>query len=136
MIRGLDHIGIAVKNLNEALKFFRDILKLKLIKIEEVEAEKVKIGIFDVNGVYIELLEPISKDSSIAKFIEKRGEGIHHIALSVKNISAILNTLKSKGLNIIYESPLELSDRRINFIHPRSSHGVLLEIIERISEVD
>jgi len=131
MIRKVDHIGIAVRSVEKALKIYRDVLGLELVKIEEVKEEKVKIAILKVGDTYIELLEPLTEDSSLHKFLSKRGEGIHHIALKVDDISKACEELKRKQLKILYEKPRELKDRKINFIHPKNVYGVLLEIIER-----
>ncbi len=132
-MRELDHIGIAVKNLDEAIKFYRDILGLELVEVEEVPEEKVKIAMFKVGSVYIELLQGLSEDSAISKYIAKRGEGIHHIAIRVENVDALTKELKEKGVRVVYEEPKLVSGgkRKINFIHPKATHGVLLEILER-----
>ena len=135
-MRTLDHIGIAVKNLDEAVKFYRDLLGLELVKLEEVPEEKVKIAMFKVGESYIELLEAMSNDSAIAKYIEKRGEGIHHIAIRVDDVNSLSKELASKGVRVIYPEPKTVAGgaRKINFIHPKSTHGVLLEILERYEE--
>ena len=132
-MRKLDHIGIAVRNLDEAIKFYRDILGLNLVEVEEVPEEKVKIAMFKVGSVYIELLQGLSEDSAISKYIAKRGEGIHHIAIRVENVNALTKELKEKGIRVVYEEPKLVSGgkRKINFIHPKATHGVLLEILER-----
>ncbi len=132
-MRELDHIGIAVKNLDEAIKFYRDILGLELVEVEEVPEEKVKIAMFKAGSVYIELLQGLSEDSAISKYIAKRGEGIHHIAIRVENVDTLTKELKEKGVRIVYEEPKLVSGgkRKINFIHPKATHGVLLEILER-----
>jgi len=132
-MRELDHIGIAVRNLDEAIKFYRDILGLNLVEVEEVPEEKVKIAMFKVGSVYIELLQGLSEDSAISKYIAKRGEGIHHIAIRVENVNALTKELKEKGIRVVYEEPKLVSGgkRKINFIHPKATHGVLLEILER-----
>ncbi len=130
----LDHIGIAVKNLDEAIKFYKDVLKLEFEGIEEVPEEKVRIAMFKVGDTYIELLEALSPDSAIAKFIEKRGEGIHHIALRVDNVDEVVKDLKSKNIQLTYDEAKLVSKgrRKINFIHPKMTGGVLLEIVERL----
>ncbi len=132
-MRELDHIGIAVKNLDEAIKFYRDVLGLELVEVEEVPEEKVKIAMFKAGSVYIELLQGLSEDSAISKYIAKRGEGIHHIAIRVENVDALTKELKEKGVRVVYEEPKLVSGgkRKINFIHPKATHGVLLEILER-----
>ena len=131
----IDHLGIAVKNLDESIKFYRDILGLELVKIEEVPEEKVRIAMFKVGESFIELLEGTSADSAISKYIEKKGEGIHHIALKVENIDEVISELKDK-VRLIYEQPRIVAggERRITFIHPKSAYGVLLELVERKEE--
>lgn len=131
----IDHLGIAVKDLDEAVKFYRDILGLDLVKIEEVPEEKVRVAMFRVGESYIELLEGTSPDSAISKYIEKRGEGIHHIALRVDDIGGAVGELKDK-VRLVYEQPKTVAggERIITFIHPKSAHGVLLELVERKEE--
>lgn len=131
----IDHLGIAVKNLDEAVKFYRDVLGLELVKIEEVPEEKVRIAMFKVGESYIELLEGTSPDSAISKYIEKKGEGIHHIALRVDNIEEAVKELKDK-VRLVYEQPKTVAggERIITFIHPKSAYGVLLELVERREE--
>ncbi len=131
----IDHLGIAVKNLDEAVKLYKDILGLELVKVEEVPEEKVRIAMFKVGESYIELLEGTSPESAISKFIEKRGEGIHHIALRVDNIREAVKELKNK-VKLVYEEPRTVAkgERTITFIHPKSAHGVLLELVERREE--
>jgi methylmalonyl-CoA/ethylmalonyl-CoA epimerase len=128
----IDHIGIAVKNLDESLKFYRDILGLKLVDTEVVEEQKVRVGFIPVGDSEIELLESTSPDGPVAKFIESRGEGIQHIALRVENIEEALEELKAKGFRLIDEKPRYGAGKaRIAFLHPKSTAGILLEISER-----
>lgn len=131
----LDHIGIAVKNLEEAVKFYRDVLGLELEGIEEVPEENVRVAMFRVGESHIELLQGTTQDSAINKFIEKRGEGIHHIAVRVDDVDRFAEALKNKGAVLVYEKSKLVSkgSRKINFIHPRSTSGVLLELVERVS---
>lgn len=136
MIMRIDHIGIAVRNISEALKVYRDVIGLKFVKIEEVPEEKVKIAMLKVGETYIELLEPLSSESALAKFLDKRGEGIHHIAFAVNNIDEAMQKVKANGVDFIYDKPRELHDRKINFIHPKFGHGVLLELVERLEVVE
>ncbi|HHI01082.1 MAG: methylmalonyl-CoA epimerase [Thermococcus sp.] len=131
MIKKVDHIGIAVKNLEDAIKIWES-LGLKVEEIEEVPDQKVRTAIFHAGETRIELLEATAEDSPIAKFIEKRGEGIHHIALGVDNIEEHLEKLKEKGFRLIDEKPrIGAGGAKIAFVHPKSVGGVLLELCER-----
>ncbi len=132
-MRALDHVGVAVKNLEKALKLYRDLLGLEVIEVEEVPEEKVRVAMLKAGGTYIELLEGLGEDSAISKYIAKKGEGIHHIAIRVDNVEEVCKMLKEAGLRLIYEEPKLVSGgkRKINFIHPKSAHGVLLEVLER-----
>lgn len=128
----VDHIGIAVKSLSEALKFYEEILGIKCEGVEEVEEQKVKTAFLPVGDTEIELLESTAPDGPIAKFIEKRGEGIHHIALRVDNVKEALKELKERGVALIDEVPrMGAGGAKIAFIHPKATGGVLLEICER-----
>ncbi|MEO3993736.1 MAG: methylmalonyl-CoA epimerase [Desulfurococcaceae archaeon TW002] len=130
----LDHIGIAVKNLEEAVKFYKDVLGLELEGIEEVPEENVRVAMFRVGDTRIELLQGTTQESAISKFIEKRGEGIHHIALRVDDVDKSVEVLKSRGAVLVYDKSKLVSggSRKINFIHPKSTSGVLLELVERV----
>ncbi|HDD31675.1 MAG TPA: methylmalonyl-CoA epimerase [Thermococcus litoralis] len=131
MIKKVDHIGIAVKNLEDVIKIWEN-LGLKVEEIEEVPDQKVRTAIFHAGETRIELLEATAEDSPIAKFIEKRGEGIHHIALGVDNIEEHLEKLKEKGFRLIDEKPrIGAGGAKIAFVHPKSVGGVLLELCER-----
>jgi methylmalonyl-CoA epimerase len=124
----IDHIGIAVKSLADAKKFWCDKLGLKVSREEEVSEQKVRVAILE-NG--IELLEPTSPDSPVAKFIEKRGEGLHHVTLQTGNLADRLKTLKAAGVNLIDEKPrLGAGGAGIAFVHPKSAQGVLVELCE------
>lgn len=132
MIKKVDHIGLAVKSIEEARKFYEEVLGLKVTGIEEVEEQKVKTAFIPVGESEIELLESTSEDGPIAKFIEKRGEGIHHIALQVDDIEKALEELKKKGIQLIDEvSRYGAGGAKIAFVHPKSANGVLLELCER-----
>ncbi len=137
MLREIDHLGIAISNLEEGVKLYRDLLGFSLEGYEEVEDQKVKVAILNAGGKApnIELLEPTSQDSPIYKFIEKRGEGIHHIALGVKNIEEMLEHLKREGVRLIDETPrIGAGGKKIAFLHPKSTKGVLIELCEAQSE--
>lgn len=129
----IEHIGIAVKNMEAANRLFGRLLGKPHYKIEEVESEGVRTSFFDVGGVKIELLEATRADSPIATFIEKRGEGIHHIAFEVKDIHASMAACKDKGFDLIQEVPKKGADNKlICFLHPRTAQGVLVELCEEM----
>lgn len=128
----IEHIGIAVKNLDEAIHFYEKILGLDCYNIEEVRDQKVKTAFFKVGQTKIELLEPTDPDSPIAKFIEKRGEGIHHIAFAVSNIDWKLKEAEAKGVRLIDKVSRTGADGMdIGFLHPKSTFGVLTELCEK-----
>lgn len=132
MARKIDHIGIAVKDLKKSLEFYEEILGIKCVGEEVVEDQKVKTAFLPIGDTEMELLESTADDGPIAKFIEKRGEGVHHIAFKVDNIDAKLEELKDKGIRLIDEKPrLGAGGARIAFLHPKSTNGVLIEISER-----
>ncbi|MEI3611774.1 methylmalonyl-CoA epimerase [Pseudogracilibacillus sp. SO30301A] len=125
------HIGIAVHNIENSLAFYNDLLGLTLENVEEVESEQVKVAFLKIGESRIELLEPISKESPIAKFLERKGEGIHHIALEVNDIEKRLLQLKTEGIRLINEQPKEGSNNsQIAFLHPKSTNGVLVELCQ------
>ncbi len=131
----LEHIGIATRGLDEALGFWRDALGLEVLDIEEVTEQGVRVAMLPVGETCVELLEPTRDDSPIAKFLEKRGAGIHHIAVRVDNIRRTLENLKQSGARLIDETPrVGAGNCLIAFIHPSSAGGVLIELVEHISE--
>ena len=128
----IEHIGIAVKSIEESLTYYEDILGLKCYAIEEVKEQKVKTAFLKIGETKLELLEATSNDSPIAKFIEKRGEGIHHIAFDTNEIKETLNELKNKGIRLIDETPRKGAEGlEIAFLHPKSTGGVLTEICKK-----
>ncbi len=128
MIQKIDHLGIAVKSLDEARKYYEGALRLKCEGVEEVASQKVRTAFFSVGGVHIELLEPTSPESPIAKFLEKRGEGIHHIAFATDEIKEELKEVSEAGVKLIHEEPFEgAAGKWVAFLHPKSTHGVLTE---------
>jgi len=130
-ITHIEHIGIAVSNLSEAIKFYEKMLGLKCYSIEEVTDQKVKTAFFMVGKTKIELLESTEPDGTIGNFILKKGEGIHHIAFAVNNIEKTLFELESKEVKLIDKTPRKGAEGlNIAFIHPKSSHGVLIEVCE------
>lgn len=130
-ITHIEHIGIAVSNLFESIKYYEETLGLKCYSIEEVKDQKVKTAFFMVGKTKIELLESTEPNGAIDKFIEKKGEGIHHIAFAVKNIENTLQELNNKGVKLIDKTPRKGAEGlNIAFIHPKSSNGVLIEVCE------
>jgi len=131
MITGLAHIGIAVNKIDEALRVFENTLGLKLEKTRRVEAQRVKIAFLRVGETKIELLEPTDREGTVAKFLQKRGEGIHHIAFRVTDIEDTLQKLKEKGITLIDEKPREGAEGgKTAFLHPKSTRNVLIELVE------
>lgn len=131
MITKINHIGIAVTRLDDQIPFYRDILQLEFKGIEEVPDQKVRVAMFQVGDVQIELLEPTSPDSPIARFIENRGEGIHHIAYQSDDIESDIHAFLAKNIRMIDEQPRAgAHGTRIAFLHPKSSGKVLTEICQ------
>ncbi len=132
MISGIDHIGIAVRDLEAQVIFYRDILDLEFLGFESLPDRGLEVGIFNLNGVKIELLSSVSPDSAIGKFIEKKGEGIHHIALRSENIRDALKHLAEKGIRLIDREPKPgAHGMEVAFLHPGSTFKVLLELCGR-----
>jgi len=131
MITQIDHLGIAVKNLDESVAYYESALGLHCHGREEVESQKVKTAFFSAGDVHIELLEPTSDDSPIAKFLEKNGEGIHHVAFRVDDIEGQLKQAADSGVRLIHEVPFEgAANKLVAFLHPKSTHGVLTEFCQ------
>ena len=131
----LDHIGIAVSDLSQALAFYRDALGLAVEPPEDVPSQRVRAHFVPVGEAAIELLEPTSADSPIAKFIEKRGPGVHHVTLRVDDIRGALAGLKARGVRLIDQEPREGAEGAlIAFVHPASTHGVLVELKQRLKD--
>jgi len=126
------HIGIAVHNIDNVLPFYLDSLRLTIDKIETIESQKVKVAFLPIGETYIELLEPTDESSTIYRFLEKNGEGVHHIALEVADIEKRIEQIKHTGIQMIDETPTIGADNsRIAFLHPKSTHGVLYELCEK-----
>ena len=132
-ISHIEHLGIAVKSLDEAIPYYENILGMKCYSIEEVADQKVKTAFFKVGQTKLELLETTSDESPIAKFIEKRGEGIHHLAFAVEDgVANALAEMEGKGVRLIDKAPRKGAEGlNIAFIHPKSTHGVLTEFCEK-----
>ena len=128
----INHLGIATKGIDEALKFWGDALGLENVHTETVEDQKVRVAMLPIGDTRIELLEATSADSPIAKFVEKRGGGIHHIAVEVENIVESLAKLKANGMRLIDEMPRRGAENcLVAFVHPSSANGVLLELVQK-----
>jgi len=130
----IDHVGIAVKSVDESLKFYRDILGLELKEIEVMEDRGLKIAFLKTGESKIELLEPTSDDSNIAKFIEKKGEGIHHLALEVDDVDENIESMEKLGTEFIGEASIGAGGKKIIFMHPKSTNGVLMELCQSVKE--
>ena len=128
-ISHIEHIGIAVKSIADSLPYYENVLGLKCYNIEEVADQKVKTAFFKVGQTKLELLEPTSEESTIAKFIEKKGEGVHHIAFAVPNVADALTEVESKGVQLIDKAPRGGAEGlSIAFLHPKSTCSVLTEL--------
>ena len=128
----INHLGIATKGIDEALKFWGDALGLENVHTETVADQKVRVAMLPIGDTRIELLEATSEDSPIAKFIEKRGGGIHHIAVEVEDIAAALAKLKAEGMRLIDETPrIGAENCLVAFVHPSAANGVLLELVQK-----
>jgi methylmalonyl-CoA/ethylmalonyl-CoA epimerase len=131
-IKHIDHIGIAVKTIEQAGKFYTDMLGLMITNIENVADQKVNVAFLPITDTEVELLESTHPDGPVAKYIESRGEGVQHIAFRVENIEEALAELKAKGVRLIDEKPRKgAGGAKIAFIHPKETNGVLVEICER-----
>lgn len=131
MIKKIEHLGIAVANIEESLRVFETLLGTQCYKIEEVESEGVKTAFLQVGESKIELLEATNPDSPIAKYLEKRGQGIHHIAFEVDNIQSEIERLLIEGFVLIHESPKNGADNKlIAFLHPKSTESILIELCQ------
>lgn len=131
----IEHIGIAVKSLAETIRLYEQLLDAPCYKTEQVENEQVNTAFFRQGDTKIELLEPTAPDSVIAKFIEKRGEGMHHIAFAVEDIRAEMKRLSAAGFVLLNETPRRGADNKlVCFLHPKNTHGVLVELCQEINQ--
>jgi len=134
LFKRIDHIGVAVKDIEDSLHIFKDILGMEYSGEEVVNEQDVKVAFFPVGESEIELLESTSPEGTIAKYIEKKGEGIHHIAFEVEDLDAILEDLQKKGVRLIDREPrYGAGGARIAFLHPKSTNGILVELCEHRS---
>lgn len=135
MFKKIDHLGIAVEDLQAAVRLFQDVLGLEFAGEETVAEQRVKTTFFPIGESSLELLEPTDPDSPIAKFLAKRGPGIHHIALGVEDVAQAIEELKAKGVRLIDETPrLGAHGAKIAFVHPKSTPGLLIELCQRDQE--
>lgn len=132
-VKRVDHVAIVVRDIESALKFWNEALGIPLTRIKDVPAENSTVAFLQLAGSEIELVQPTTSDSGIAKFLEKRGEGMHHVCLEVQDIDKMLTNLLAKGIRLINEQPRNTDDgKRYAFIHPESTGGVLVELYEII----
>ena len=129
-IKKINHIAIAVKDVEESLKFWRDAMGLQVDHIEDVPSQKSEVVFIPVGDCEVELVKPTSEDTGVAKFIDERGGGMHHLCFEVDNIDEMLVQMKEKGVRLINEEALELPGRKMAFVHPKSTNGVLVELYE------
>lgn len=128
---GLDHIGVAVESLEDTVPLYRDLLGLPLLYEETVESDGVAVAVFDLGGGHLELLQPTGPESPVARFIAKRGPGLHHVALRASDCAAALEALSEVGIRLIDEAPRPgAGGKRIGFVHPKATGGILLELCE------
>ena len=128
----IDHVGVAVKDIDAALEFFGDVFQTPPASVKELEDQGVRATLIQVGQTRLELLEPLSQESAVGRFIERRGEGLHHLALNVSDIAGKLEILANRGLELVDGTPREGLSGTIAFIHPRSVFGVLTELVESV----
>jgi len=126
----IDHVAVVVEDIDAALTFWRDALGLTLDHVEDVPSQASKVAFLPIGESEIELVQPTVSDTGLAKYLEKRGEGMHHLCIETDDIEGILSDLKEKGVRLINEEPLTLPGRKMAFIHPKASNGVLIELYE------
>jgi len=132
MLKKIDHIAIAVSSVDDALKVFGEVFGLKAEHIEEIPDQKVKAATVRIGDTNIEFIEPTDPESGVAKFMEKKGEGIHHICVEVADIDAELKALEAKGVALIDKQARKGLAGRIAFVHPKSTKGVLMELVQKV----
>jgi len=129
-ITKVNHVAIVVRDIEESLKFWEDSLGLKLDHIEVVPSQNSRVAFFPVGGSEIELVQPTNSESGLAAYLEKRGEGLHHLCMEVDDIDAMLAELKEKGVRLINEEAEVLPGRKMAFLHPKAGNGVLIELYQ------
>ena len=136
-MRKVDHVGIAVKSIDVSIDYYIHTLGLTLLAVEEVPSQNVRVAFIDAGNIKLELLEPLGEDGAIAKFIEKRGEGVHHIAFGVIDIRSRMDELREKGVQLLQEEPkIGAGGAEVAFLHPKSSFGVLYELCDKSGKGD
>lgn len=131
MLKKINHIAIAVNDLEEAAKFYQDVLGLSLSGVEVVAAQKTKVGFFKIGGLKIELVQPSEPDSPLVKFLETKGQGVHHICFEVDDLEAEIKALLRKGATMVDQKPRPgAHNTKVAFVHPKSASGVLIELCE------
>ena len=128
----INHVAVVVEDIESALEFWRDALGIHLDHIEDVPSQQAKVAFLPVGGSEVELVQPTNKESSTAHFLKEKGGGMHHLCLQVDDIIGMLVRLKAKGVRLVNEEPLELEGRKMAFIHPKSTGGVLVELYELV----
>jgi len=132
MLKDIDHIAVAVHSMDEALATFRELYGVEPERTEQIASDKITEAMLRIGDTYLQLLEPTDPESTVAKFLEKRGPGLHHIAIAVDDLEAALAHLKSKGAELLDETPrIGGGGHRVAFVHPKTTHGILIELIER-----
>ena len=132
MIKKVNHVAIAVKNLDEGLKTFENLLGIKAAHVQEVPDQKIKAAMFHVGNMEIELIQPTAPDTGVAKFLESRGEGVHHICLEVDDVDNELQEMAAKGIELIDKKGRMGLAGKIGFLHPKSAKGVLVELAQKV----
>lgn len=134
-MNGVNHIGIAVKSIDNTIDYYIETLGFTLLAIEDVASQQVRVAFIDAGNVKLELLEPLGEDGAVAKFIAKRGEGVHHIAFDVSDIRTRMKELAEKGVQLLQDEPKRgAGGAEVAFLHPKSSYGVLYELSENIDQ--
>jgi methylmalonyl-CoA epimerase len=129
MIKQLAHIGLVVKNLEQARDFYNSVFKLNTSPL--IEEEEFRVSLIDVGDIKLELMSPVGNKGTLAKFLEKRGEGIHHLCFEVDDIDSALESLATQGIELVNKEPQPGAEGRMAFLHPHSTHGVLIELVEK-----
>jgi len=131
-VKKINHVAVVVEDIESALEFWRDALGIGLDHIEDVPSQNARVAFLPVGGSEVELVQPTSEDSGTARFLREKGGGMHHLCLQVDDILGMLGRLKARGVRLVNEEPLELEGRKMAFIHPKSTGGVLVELYELI----